>query len=311
MIKTLLKGIVSIGLLALLIYYVDVGAVLTRLQQVNYWWVILACVVLASGQILSAIRWTWLVRGLGLMVRTSRKIQIYFLGMFLSLFLPSTIGGDFARGFLLARGRQDAGWTAAASIILERINGLLALTVITSVCMLSAEVPAHWRNLWLLGVAVLWAGMLTYPFWHRRLPGFLHRWKGVGIDRPEFFAAWWRAMLLSLTFQTVVVVTTMILGHAVGLEMSWAAYGVMVGLVSIASTMPVSFNGFGIREAGYVGFATYFGGNSEAAAAMAALWVIVLAVVATPGAWVLWRLGGTAALRNKEEAVEKTTNNSQ
>jgi len=299
MIKSLLKILVSIALLALLFHYVDLQAVLTRLQQVNYWWVILACIVLGTGQILCAIRWTWLVRGLGLVVRTSRKIKIYFLGMFLSMFLPSTIGGDLARGFLLARGRQGAGWIAAASIILERINGLLALTVIISVCMLSADVPTHWRNLWLLGVAALWAGMLTYPFWHRHLPGFLHRWKDVGIDRPEFIAAWWKGILLSLSFQSAVIIATMILGHAAGLEMSWAAYGVMVGLVSIASIMPISFNGFGIREAGYVGFATYFGGNPEAAAAMAALWVIVLAVVAAPGAWVLWRMGGTAALRSQ------------
>ncbi|OIO68743.1 MAG: TIGR00374 family protein [Zetaproteobacteria bacterium CG12_big_fil_rev_8_21_14_0_65_55_1124] len=306
MIKSLLKILISIALLALLVHYIDLEDVLVRLQKVNYWWVALACAVLATGMVMSAIRWTWLARGLGLVVRTSRKIQIYFLGMFLSMFLPSTIGGDFARGFLLARGRPGAGWTAAASIILERINGLLALTIVTSVCMLSADVPTHWRNLWLLGVAVLWAGMLTYPFWHRRLPRFLHRWKDVGIDRPEFFTAWWKAMLLSLSFQSVLVIATMILGHATGLEMSWAAYGVMVGLVGIASTMPISFNGFGIREAGYVGFATYFGGNPEAAAAMAALWVIVLAVVAAPGAWVLWRMGGTAALRQKSSSQADT-----
>jgi len=304
MIKSLLKIFISIVLLALLMHYIDLDSVLSRLQQVNYWWVVLACAALMGGQLLSAIRWTWLARGLGLAVRTSRKIQIYFLGMFLSLFLPSTIGGDVARGFLLARGREGAGWTAAASIILERVNGLLALTVITSVCMLSVDIPAHWRNLWLLAVAVLWAGMLTYPFWHRRLPGFLHRWRGVAIDHPEFIPVWWKAMILSLSFQSVVVITTMILGHATGLEMSWAAYGVMVGLVAIASTMPVSFNGFGVREAGYVGFASYFGGNPEAAAAMAALWVIVLAVVAAPGAWVLWRMGGTAALRQKKSPAE-------
>lgn len=305
MLKSALKIIVSIALLVLLFHYVDVDSVLARLQQVNYAWVALACLLLMGGYVLSAIRWTWLARGLGLAVRATRKIKIYFLGMFLSLFLPSTIGGDFARGFLLARGRQGAGWAAAASVILERVNGLLALTVVTTVCMLSVDIPLHWRNLWLIGVAALWLGMLTYPFWHRRLPGFLHRWQGVGIDRPEFFNAWWKAMSISLSFQVVVIATTMILGHAAGLEMSWAAYGVMVGLVSIASTMPVSFNGFGVREAGYVGFATYFGGNPEAAAAMAALWVIVLAVVAAPGAWVLWRIGGVSALRREEKEAER------
>lgn len=298
MLKMAIKVAISIALLAALLHYVDLSSVLQRLREVNYGWVILACAILMAGQVLCAIRWSWLARGLGLTVRVSYKIQVYFLGMFLSLFLPSTIGGDVARGFLLARGRSGAGWIAAASVILERVNGLLALTVITSACMLVENIPAHWRHLWLLGVLCLWAGVLSYPFWHRRLPAFLQRWRDVPIEGREFAIAWWKGMGLSFVFQIVVVVVTMILGHATGLQMSWAAYGIMVGLVAIATTLPVSFNGFGVREAGYVGFASYFGGSPEAAAAMAALWVIVLAVAAAPGAWVLWRMGGTAALRN-------------
>jgi len=38
------------------------------------------------------------------------------------------------------------------------------------------------------------------------------------------------------------------------------------------------------------------------------LWVIVLAVVAAPGAWVLWRMGGTAALRSKTSSPGDTDN---
>jgi len=90
------------------------------------------------------------------------------------------------------------------------------------------------------------------------------------------------------------------LGMAVGLEMSWAAFCIMVGLVALVATLPISLNGFGVREAGYVGFAAYFGANTEAATAMAALWVIVLAIAALPGAWVLWQLGGLKALHRSE-----------
>jgi len=297
--KLLFKVTFSVALLAALVFYIDLESVLNRLRQVNYLWVLLASAMLFVGQILSAIRWTWLARGLGLTVRTSRKIQLYFLGLFLSLFLPSIIGGDVARGFLLARGRTGAGWMAAGSVILERINGLLALLVLITVCMFAVDIPSHWRTMWLLCVIALWLAMLSYPFWHHRLPRLLHRWRGLPINEPVFISAWWRAMLLSFTFQALVITTTMLLGYAAGLDISWAAYGVMVGLVAIASTAPISFNGFGIREAGYVGLASYFGGNPEAAAAMAALWVIVLAIVAAPGAWVLWKLGGTAALKEK------------
>jgi len=296
--RILFKLLVSLLLLAALVRYLDPGAVITRLQHVNYFWVALACLLMVTGQILSAIRWSWLARGLGLSVRTGRKIELYFLGMFLSLFLPSTIGGDVARGYLLARGRSGAGWAAAASVVLERINGVLALTIIATACLFRLDLPRGWQWIWLSLVIGLWLGTIGYAYGHRHLPDFLHRWRMLPIDSRAFRLAWWRSLGLSLTFQFLVVEAHVILGHAAGLVMPWPAYGLMVSLVALASAIPVSFNGFGIREAGYVGMATYFGGTADAAAVMAALWVLVLAIAALPGAWVLWRLGGTRALKS-------------
>jgi len=299
MVKLTVKIGISLILLAGLARYIDLGGVLERLKNVNFLWVGLACFCLMAGQVLSAIRWTWLARGLGLVVHISRKIELYFLGMFLSLFLPSIVGGDVARGYLLARDRKGAGWAAAASVILERVNGVAGLTIIATTCMFGLDLPQQWWIAWLGAVLVLWTGMLTYSFWHRRLPRLMKRWQSLPIDQPVFHHAWWKGLALSTVFQALVVEVHVILGHAAGLHMSWSAYGVMVCLVALASAIPVSFNGFGIREAGYVGLAAYFGGSTEAAAVMAALWVVVLAVAALPGAWVLWRLGGSAAIRRK------------
>jgi uncharacterized membrane protein YbhN (UPF0104 family) len=95
----------------------------------------------------------------------------------------------------------------------------------------------------------------------------------------------------------LVVQAHVLLGMAVGMELSWFAYGFMVCLVALASALPVSFNGFGIREAGYVSLATWFGASAEAAGAMAALWVLVLLIAALPGGYVLWKMGGTKILQ--------------
>ncbi len=301
MLKLVVKVSISLLLLFGLIHYIDLGHVLQRLKNVNFLWVGLACFCLMSGQILSALRWTLLARGLGLVVQISRKIELYFLGMFLSLFLPSIVGGDVARGYLLARGREGAGWAAAASVILERINGVVAISIIATVCMFWLDLPQSWWFTWLAAVLVLWVGMLTYSFWHRRLPRWLQHWQSLPIDQPFFYRAWWKGLVLSVIFQTIVVGVHVILGHAAGLHMPLPAYAVMVCLVALASAVPVSFNGFGVREAGYVGLATYFGGSAEAAAVMAALWVIVLAVAALPGAWVLWHLGGARAISQQSK----------
>lgn len=299
MLKLVVKLGISLLLLAGLAHFIDLGNVLDRLKHVNVLWVVLACLCLMGGQVLSAIRWTWLARGLGLTVRVSRKIRLYFLGMFLSLFLPSIVGGDVARGYLLARGKKDAGWAAAASVILDRANGVVAISIIATVCIFGLDTLRRWWMTWLGAVLILWIGMLTYSFWHRRLPRWMKRWQSLPIDQPVFYRAWWGSLPLSLLFQVLVIETHVILGHAAGLHMSWFAYGVMVCLVALASAIPVSFNGFGIREAGYVGFAAYFGGNTAAAAVMAALWVVVLAISALPGAWVLWKMGGSVAIRRQ------------
>jgi len=258
--------------------------------------VLAALASLVIGQVLSALRWSWLARGLGLNVRLGRKVRLYFLGMFLSLFLPSIIGGDVARGYLLARGRQGQGWAAAASILLERANGVAALSLVVTLCMFFLALPMVWWVVWSIGLLVLWTGILTYPFWHRHLPGFLARWRQLPLLSRSFQNAWWRSLALSLFFQALIVQAHLFLGIAAGLELSWPAYGVMVCLVALASALPISFNGFGIREGGYVALAAYFGGDPGAAAAMAALWVAVLVLASLPGGIVLWRLGGMAGI---------------
>jgi len=297
-----LKIVLSALLLGWLFWALDVAAILELLKTADWPLVAAAALCLIVGQLFSAIRWAWLARGLGLTVVITRKIQLYFLGMFLSLFLPSIIGGDVARGWLLAQGRQGAGWLAAASVILERINGVTALALLVSFCMLFLELPSLWVWGWNISLLLLFAAILTTSFWWPVLQasgwnGKWSGWKELPLASSGFHMAWWKSLPVSILFQILVVQAHVFLGMAVGLELSWFAYGFMVCLVALASALPVSFNGFGIREAGYVGLASWFGAGSEAAAAMAMLWVLVLAIAALPGGVVLWKLGGAKILR--------------
>ena len=301
--KLILKLLISAGILVWLVTQLDLDATWQRLQQTNIGWVALACLCMFFGQFMCAIRWTWLARGLGMAVHLARKVQLYFLGIFLSLFLPSIVGGDVARAYLLAKPRSGQGWNAAASVILERVNGLCALTVLVSACMLAIDLPEIWLIIWLATVTAFWLAVLSYGYWSPYLPRVFSSWKSLPINTPAFSSAWFRSLPISFAFQVLVVQAHVLLALSVGLELSWPILGFIVGLVGIASAVPISFNGFGIRETGYVGLAVYFGGSSDAAAAMAALWVVVLVVVAIPGSIVLWRLGGTKALRKSEESV--------
>jgi len=294
------KILFTFGLLYGVLTYVDLSQVWQHILTVNPWWLVAAWLCLVVGYVLCGLRWAWIAQGLDIEVSRTRKIRLYFLGMFASLFLPSTIGGDVVRGILLAKseGRSNMGVRAAASVILDRVNGMYALVALLTVSMLMFSWPSAWWWSWLALVAAMWVGMLLYPWLHARLPEKLAVLKQLPLHEQGFQRMWWRSLPVSLLFQMMIVQAHVFLGMAVGLDMNWAAFSIMVGLVALVATLPISLNGFGVREAGYVGFAVYFGASADAATAMAALWVIILAVAALPGAWVLWRLGGIKSLRS-------------
>jgi len=290
----LLKLALTAGLLIFVFRSVDLGDVWSRIVGINPLWLVAAMLLVAAGYVLCGLRWAWVSQGLGIPVSRARKIRLYFLGMFASLFLPSTIGGDVIRGVLLAKGegREGIGMAAAASVILDRANGLYALLLLLTVCLAMVAVPVAWWWGWLALVAGMWIALPILPRLVGWLPERLAQVKSLPLREPGFVRMWWRSMPVSLVFQLMIVQAHFFLGMAVGLQMSWPAFAVMVGLVAVVTMLPISLNGFGVREVGYVGFAGYFGGDTAAAAAMAALWVIVLALSSLPGLYVLWRMGG-------------------
>ena len=286
-------------LLAAVVSYVDLHALWQKVRAVDPHWLVLSWGCLVIGYVLCGVRWAWMAEGLGLSVSMPRKIMLYFLGMFASLFLPSTIGGDVLRGILLARGegRAGVGWQATASVLLDRINGLYGLSLLVSLAMLAFHWPTAWWMGWSIGVAAMWIGLMLVPRLHHRLPDRLHAIRRLPIGEPLLRRRWWQSLPVSFVFQVLIVQAHVFLGMAVGLHMSWAAFAVMVGLVGLMAFLPISLNGLGVREAGYVGFAVYFGADASAAAAMSVLWLVVLSLASLPGAVVLWRLGGLSSVR--------------
>ncbi|MDX8402674.1 MAG: lysylphosphatidylglycerol synthase transmembrane domain-containing protein [Mariprofundaceae bacterium] len=291
----LLKIVVTALLLGAVLTWVDLADVWRRVRMADPWRLLAAIALMMAGYALCGLRWAWIAEGLGIAVSAARKVRLYFLGMFASLFLPSTIGGDVVRGVLLARGegRKGHGAAAAASVVLDRANGLYALVLLIAVFLPAFQWPAGFLPLWYAMVVALWLGWMLLPLIWPRLPA---RLRALPLVEPGFRRMWWRALPVSLAFQLCVIQAHVWLGGAVGLAMGWPAFAVMVGLSGLVAILPVSLNGFGLREAGYVGLAVWLGGDADAAAAMAALWIVVLAVSSLPGLWVIWRLGGRRAL---------------
>ena len=69
-----------------------------------------------------------------------------------------------------------------------------------------------------------------------------------------------------------------LLGHALDLEIPWSYVFILYPLVGVFSALPVSLNGIGLREGGYLFLLSQLDVSSEKAIAFSLLWFVIVAL---------------------------------
>jgi hypothetical protein len=270
---TALKAIVSLGLLAYLFSKIDAGSVGRALENLHLGYFALAWVSFFGLQFVGVFRWQIMVRLQGFEHPFGRLTSVYFVGLFFNFFLPTSIGGDLGKCYYLAESRGDF-LRALATVLADRISGMIALLCIASVALLvggSVMVPIWMTFFTVAGTALLILGLLI-PF---VFPGLLRRYELPYRywENPRFMAA---SLALSFFIQVSVVIISIILGQAVDVVIPWKSYFVFIPLVTIAGMIPISLNGLGVREGAYVYFLAQAGVAAHQALAFAVLWLILI-----------------------------------
>jgi hypothetical protein len=100
-------------------------------QQPLDWLSLLTAFALCGGAIiLTFVRWFWLVHALGFSFGLRDALRLGFIGYLLNFVGPGAVGGDLVKATLLAKEQPGRRATAVATVLLDRILGLLALFVI-------------------------------------------------------------------------------------------------------------------------------------------------------------------------------------
>jgi uncharacterized membrane protein YbhN (UPF0104 family) len=286
-----LKAFISLGLLVFFLTRIDFFHFLGVLSAAKFFYIAIALLIYLFGQLVSSVRWLVLARVLGFENRFKDLVMFYFIGMFFSLFTPSTVGGDVGRVFYLAREgenrKEGAGSTTLAtiSVLADRAVGMAVLVWIGAVALAvfpEYALPAAIRY---TTYALAWGlllGSLSLPLISRLMPG-----KGHPIGQKlhlalQNYPRHWRALvyasLLSLIVHLLQSWMQVLIGRALGFEIPWSYAFIIYPLVGTFSALPVSLNGIGLREGGYLYLLTRIGISSEKAIAFSLLWFIVVAL---------------------------------
>ncbi|NDY42762.1 flippase-like domain-containing protein [Dissulfurirhabdus thermomarina] len=248
----------SLGLLAWLVSRVEPGELAASFGAVPAGAAAAALALYLGSQLASSLRWFLLAGALGFGGAWRRYLGAYFAGMFFNLFLPTSIGGDVWKVFWLAGG-EPRRLRAAATVLADRALGFAAMFLLGALAVTAADPGAAARFRWpLVGAAAAAAGLAVLA---AAAPGLLRRLFPASAGRLQALEELARhparvgaAFGLSLLLQGLCMGAVAVLGRGMGLAPPVAFYYAVFPLIALASLLPVSFNGIGVREGGFVFF---------------------------------------------------------
>lgn len=264
--------LVSLALLYFALRGINFTAIQSRLSQINVGWIALAVLITVVQIFIGALRWREITGQCEAPLTDLQAFRYNMIGAFFNQTLPSSIGGDAVRLWLV--NRAGAGWRAATySILTDRAIGLIALALI-----IVASLP------WSYGMIADSKGRLALVF-----VDFAALAGGLGFlllgHLPwSWLKTWWptkhvhacsvianqvifdrrsgpKIAILSFLVHVLAVVIAWCAVRSISAPASFEQIFMLIPPIMLITMMPISIAGWGVREAtmmvafGYAGLA--------------------------------------------------------
>lgn len=298
--RNALRIAVSVTLLAVLLWQVNLGAMLRVLVHGSPGLLLIALALMVLTIYVSACRWYLLLRGKNPLITVWGIFSLVLTSSFLGYFLPG-MGTDVLRLYGLSRVTADPA-LVFASMLVERVGALLVLIAIVFVGLLLDPLPLPRVIGIVAGVGlfgVLMGTLVLMHPWTRDLTRLLvcadwlkpvrtrleklYRCLDAYRDQPGAIA--W-SMVVGVVFQFLRVATAAVIAAALGLEVPFLYFLVIVPTVLLLSMIPLSIGGLGVREASYVYLLGLAGVSTEAGFSFSIITFLLHLLALVPGAWI-------------------------
>lgn len=308
--RLILRWLVTVALLGLVLSLLDTGALRASLARLSVPFISLMLAVSVAQVALSAWRWWFTARRLGVSLSYPVAIREYYLAGFLNQVLPGGVMGDVNRAWRHARapvGDPLSGNATRAivhAVMLERLSGQLVLLPVavlaTTALWLGGrfELQAAYAGTSLSAgagmVALVLAGVGASFMLRRKNGGRLRSYlRNLGADLRKAFYGWRNACLQCLTsllvLGTYLAVFLLlaadmdVLGQGVS---PWMLAGLCV-LLLLAMAVPITISGWGVREGAAALLWPLAGLPAEQGVALSVGYGAMVFLASLPGALVL------------------------
>lgn len=269
---TFLKTIVSAIILYYLLFYsINIEEFLLQVQKLSWKDFAIACIAFCVTVFIGGWRWQIFTRPY-FKSSAIRLSALYFIGYFFNNFLPSGVGGDFARAIIIGK-EQNSMSTGFSTVIAERTAGFLATLTASFLALPFLPFRPFIFCASLISNAIFWGGVII--FFMVDIPKILSRlkWlpqkqtqKAINLisklqDYKKNKSILIKGFLASLVYQTSIIFVVIVIGWLADIKFPLAAYFATVPLVWVISLLPISLNALGVREAGFAFLFPFYGAS--------------------------------------------------
>jgi len=261
--------------------------------NVRLGWFLLGVAFMGVVVFCTMIRWGWILAVQGLQLPFRRLLSINFIGMFFNAFMLGATGGDVMKAWYVANETHHKKAEAVATVIVDRIIGLLVLFVIALVMM-----ALFWRRVFddprlrtfaiftllfvagTVAVTVIgfWKGFADKFFgvrgWLQKFPKYdmLRRMVDayrVYTSHPGVLA---KTALITVVVHFCSMIAIVCIGRGLAITSATLVdYLLYLPIINSISAIPISVSGFGVREGMYVEMFKHVGVAPAAAVALSLL----------------------------------------
>jgi glycosyltransferase 2 family protein len=302
--KSLLHIAATIVMLGIVLGMADIGRLKHTFFSVPPHLIALVMLGYVVSPLLNCYRWLLFARGAGVQASYLQVVRAYFLGAFVNSFALGMVGGDLARALVLADKRPVRA-QAIASVAADRLHGLAVIALIGSFAALffGHEHVPDWLLTLLASIApsiiVCWlAGPVLMVRLFPKSRRLQAKFVSVANAFPKDLSLLLPVTGVSILFHLFQISLHRLMGYGVGVEIPYGTLLFVVPFVNIVSSLPISWQGLGVRETAYIFFLYPHVLTREEAIAFGFIWLLavtsasavggILAAL-TPGCCQLWR----------------------
>jgi glycosyltransferase 2 family protein len=284
--------LVSTALFIWLISRQKWDVVLDKAAGIAVWALLLTVAIYLLSFWFNTLRWCILLWTQGVKISLWQAYRLNWAGYFASNFLPSTIGGD---GFRILAVHPYTGrkTISIGSVVLDRIINMAAMA-----CLIPAPLMIFGSSLLSLRGAALVLPVGLRQLFEKYFPKVVSAFRLWSSKPWAFlyaFLAAWPSNLLPMA-------ATYLLARQLDMNITfWQVIGVQT-VSYFLSVLPISVNGYGLREVAYTTLYTALGSTLEQASTLALVTRFMTVLCTIPGA--IWLTSAVTGVVGLDETLE-------